>query len=235
MPASDEILRVAGGDGALFHAINAPDYRGQRVELTPRGRGNALARDLARSRDAFTFREIDLIETTIQPASGDASVRLCASSVAFGYPSGVTRQAGQLRFMRRLSYATAGLLTWPRGIDLTVSYDAAAPLPMRLKGILVNNTCHVGGFTAIREARVDDGLIDVLELNAGYFSQTAHNLSEVTGLGFWRPARHVQFRRAAIRASEPSLLMLDGELIEGILAVELKVLPCALTIRLAEG
>jgi len=233
MPANQEILRIIGGDGALFHAINAPDYRGQPIELTPAGRGNALARDLARRPDAGSLIEIDLIETTIQPASGDSYVRLCASSVAFGYPSEVTRIAERLRVLGRLSYAAAGLLTLPRTVRLSIGYDRAPPETKRLRGILINNTRHVGGFTAIREAQADDGLIDVLELNAGYLSQTAHNLSEVTGLGVWRPARHVQFSAATVRAEEPLLLMLDGELVAGVPAVELKVLPRGLRIRLA--
>ncbi len=234
MPENGEILRISGGDGALFHAINAPEYRLQPIELTPSGRGNALARDLARRADGSTFIPIDLIETTIRPASGDSYIRRCASSVAFGNPSEVTRIAERLRVLGRLSYAAAGLLTLPKAIRLEIAYDGA-PLELKtLKGVHINNTRHAGGFTAIREAQLDDGLIDVLELNAGYLSQTAHNFSEVTGLGLWRPARHVQIRQATIRAEAPSMLMLDGELVSGIVAVELKVLPGALRIRLAE-
>jgi diacylglycerol kinase family enzyme len=232
MPANDEILHLSGGDGALFHAINAAGYRGQAVVLSPRGRGNALARDLRRHAKPGEFAAIDLIEARIQPASGDQFIRLCASSVAFGYPSQVTVKSNRLRVLRRLSYAAAGLLSVPQPIGMEISYDGARPEPRRLRGILVNNTRHVGGFAAIREARVDDGLADVLELDAGYLSQTLHNLSEVTGLGLWRPARHVQFRTAEIRVAEPSLLMLDGELVEAVLAVSLTVRPQLLRIRL---
>ncbi len=234
MPGNEEILRISGGDGALFHAINAPDYRGQPIELTPNGRGNALARDLARREDAGSFIAIDLIETTIHPATDSPYVRLCASSVAFGYPSEVTRTADRLRILGRLSYAAAGLLTLPKTIHLEIAYDGSSAVSKDLKGILVNNTRHVGGFTAIREAQLDDGLVDVLELNAGYFSQTAHNSSEVTGLGIWRPARHVQFSEATVRAEEPLLLMLDGELVPGIVGVDVKLLPRALSIRLTQ-
>jgi diacylglycerol kinase family enzyme len=232
MRANDEILHVSGGDGALLHAINAADYRGQAVVLSPRGRGNALARDLRRRAKSGEFTAIDMMEARIRPASGGEFVRLCASSVAFGYPSQVTVKSNRLRFLRRLSYAAAGLLTAPQPIGMEISYDGARPELRRLRGILVNNTRHVGGFTAIREALVDDGLADVLELNAGYLSQTLHNLSEVTGLGLWRPARHVQFRTAEIRVAEPSLLMLEVELVEAVLAVSLTVRPQLLSIRL---
>jgi diacylglycerol kinase family enzyme len=233
MPAHEDILHIAGGDGALFHAINAPDYHGQAVVLSPRGRGNALARDLRRRASRDEFAAIDLIETRITPARGGEFVRLCASSVAFGYPSQVTFKAERLRLLRRLSYAAAGLLTVPCRMELEIGYDGTRPEPRRLRGILVNNTRHVGGFTAIREAQIDDGLADVLELDAGYLSQTLHNLSEVTGLGLWRPARHIQFRTARIRVAEPSLLMLDGELVEAVLAVSLTVRAQLLRISLA--
>lgn len=232
MPVNDPPLQVSGGDGALFHAINAPGYLGQPVSLTPRGRGNALARDLRRRAKSNEFTSIDLIETRITPASGGEFVRLCASSVAFGYPSQVTLTAERLRFLRRLSYAAAGVLTMARSIALNISYDGGPAEPRSLRGILVNNTRHAGGFTAIREAYVDDGLADVLELGSGYLSQTAHNLSEVLGLGLWRPARHVQFRTAKISVAEPSLLMLDGELFAGIVTVDLEVKRRALQIRL---
>jgi len=233
MPDQDNILRIRGGDGRLFHALNAPAYRGEAVELTPGGRGNALARDLARRRDRGDFVAIDLIETVIHPASGAPYVRRCASSVAFGYPSGLTRRAEKLRFLGRLSYAVAGLFTLPRELMMQVAYDGSSAGRKTLTGILVNNTRHVGGFTAIREAEVDDGVIDALELRAGYLSQTAHNLSEVAALGLWHPARHVQFRSAAIGVDTPSTLMLDGELIDGVTGVELRVLPQVLRIRLA--
>lgn len=233
MPCKEDILRIRGGDGRLFHAINAPEYSGEAIELTPGGRGNALARDLARRGDHADFVAIDLIETVIHPAEGDAYVRRCASSVAFGYPSELTRHAESCRFLGRLSYAAAGLATVPRLMMIEIAYDGAAAARKRLTGILVNNTCHAGGFTAIRAAEVDDGVIDALELSAGYVSQTAHNLSEVTGLGLWHPARHVQFRSAAIRVNGASTLMLDGELVEGVTEVELKVLVRALRIRLA--
>lgn len=232
MAAHEEILLIAGGDGALFHAINAPDYQGQPVVLSPRGRGNALARDLRRRGSPNGFAAIDLIEARIRPAQGGEFVRLCASSVAFGYPSQVTLKAECLRFLRRLSYAAAGLLTVPCRMELEIGYDGDPPAPRRLRGILVNSTRHVGGFTAIREALVDDGVADVLELDAGYLSQTLHNFSEVTGLGLWRPARHVQFRTAEIRAAEPSMLMLDGELVEDVVGVGLAVRAKSLRIRI---
>lgn len=233
MPDLNNILRIRGGDGRLFHAINSPQYRGEAIELTPGGRGNALARDLARRQDRGDFVAIDLIETVIYPAGGAPYMRRCASSVAFGYPSGLTRRAEKLRFLGRLSYAAAGLVTLPRELMMQVAYDGSFAGRKTLTGILVNNTRHVGGFTAIREAEVDDGIIDALELRAGYLSQTAHNLSEVTGLGLWHPARHVQFRSAVIRVEQPSTLMLDGELIDGVTGVELRVLPEVLRIRLA--
>jgi len=228
-----KLLRIRGGDGRLFHTINAPDYRGEAIELTPSGRGNALARDLARRPDRGEFVLIDLIETVIHPAVGAPYARRCASSVAFGYPADLTRKAEKLRWLGRLSYAAAGLATFPRGSMIEVAYDGAAAERKRLTGILVNNTRHAGGFTAIREAQTGDGLIDVLELSAGYVSQTVHNLSEVTGLGAWRPARHAQFRKASIGVERPSLLMLDGELIERVTFVELVALPSALKIRTA--
>ncbi|MBI4890531.1 MAG: hypothetical protein HY821_07890 [Acidobacteria bacterium] len=223
-------LIVSGGDGTLFLHLQQlrPPY--PEVVIVPKGRGNALARDLAREPAPVA---IDLLEARVQPASGAIYTRLCASSISFGYPTTVTRRALWFRRLRRLSYAAASLFTLPAGLDISIAFDDAPAATRRLTGVLVNNTRHVGGFVALPRASCSDGLADCMELSAGFVPQLAHHLSAMSGLHIYCPTRITQFRHAVLSPSVPQPLMLDGELLPPAARVEIRVLPAALRCSVA--
>ncbi len=98
--------------------------------------------------------------------------------------------------------------------------------------MLVNNTRYSGDFEALPGASSSDGLAECLELASGCFRQMAHNLSVISGLHCYSPARVRQIRRARIAPLQPAELMIDGELLGPVSAVELDVLPAALRVRI---
>ncbi len=218
-------LIVSGGDGTLFHHLQKlrPPY--PEIVIVPKGRGNALARDLAPLPQPVA---IDLLQVRVQPASGAPFTRLCASSVSFGYPTTVTRRALWFHRLRRLSYAAASLVTLPARREISIAFDGAPAVTRHLTGVLVNNTRHVGGFVAFPHASCHDGLADCMELASSFLPQLAHHLSAMSGLHLYRPARITQFRRAILAPSAPSPLMLDGELLPPATRVEIQVIPAAL-------
>lgn len=218
-------LIVSGGDGTLFHLLQHLRPPFPEIAIVPKGRGNALARDLMPSRGPV---DIDLLEVRVTPASGSGFTCYCASSVSFGYPTAVTRRSLAFRRLRRLSYAAATAVTAPRFESLTLSLDDEHPRTRPLAGVLVNNTRHVGGFVALPQASCSDGLADCMELSAGYVSQMAHNLAAMAGSSLWMPARVTRFRTAALIPDTPSELMLDGELFPAVSGIEIRVLPAAL-------
>lgn len=217
---------VSGGDGTLFHLLQNLRPPFPTIAIIPSGRGNALARDLR----AFPHPvAIDLMQVDVEPAGAPPFRCLCASSVSFGYPTVVTRRALAFRRLRRLSYAAASAVTIPRRQLFQIQYNHETFQTQSLTGVLINNTRHVGGFVALPHASCHDGLVDAMQLHSGFLSQMAHHFSAMSHLNFWTPARLRQISQAVIRPESPQELMLDGELFPNVAAVNLRVLPAALS------
>lgn len=221
-------LIVTGGDGALHYELQKLRAPFPEVVLVPKGRGNALARDL---RQLPAPAAVDLLEVEITPARGAPYRRLCGSSVSFGYATQVTRLAERFRPLRRLSYAAASSVAWPRAQEFQIRYDGHPFESRRLTGVLINNTRHVGGFVGFPRASCQDGLADVMETRSGYAAQVLHNLTSMLRIHVWCPARMLQAGEAEIHASSPQELMLDGELLDEVNAIKLKVWPGAIHCR----
>lgn len=220
---------VAGGDGTLFHLLCRLKPPWPPIVLVPAGRGNALARDVGTGREA----RVDVMHVRAAQTGGGTLECLSLSSVGLGYPADITRRALPLRLLRRLSYAGAALFTLPHWNEYEISLDGEPARRARLRGVLVNNTRYTGGFEALPRASSSDGVAEVLELAAGYFSQMAHNLSVISGLHWHEPARVLPARRARIAPLKPMELMIDGELLGEVESVEIEVVPRALRVRIA--
>jgi len=216
---------VSGGDGTLFHLLQKLRPPFPTIAIVPKGRGNALARDL---RALLPPVAIDLMQVEVQPTNSAPFRCLCASSVSFGYPTIVTRRALAFRRLRRLSYAAASTVTVPRRQVFQIQYDQEPLQTRTLTGVLINNTRHVGGFVALPDASCHDGLVDAMELRSNFVSQMAHHLSAMSNLNCWTPARIRQIGAATLRPESPQELMLDGELFPNVAAITLRVLPAAL-------
>lgn len=222
-------LTLAGGDGTLFHLLCRLSPPWPPIVLVPQGRGNALARDVGAGNRA----RVDALRVTACRPSGETAQCYSLSSVGLGYPSQVTRRAIPFRFLRRLSYAAAALFTLPRWSGFEISCGDGPPRAVRLRGVLVNNTRFTGGFEALPRASCRDGAAELLELTAGWFRQLAHNLSVITGLHCYQPARVTAVRRCRVTPERPVELMIDGELLGAVSSVEIDVIPAALDIRIA--
>lgn len=222
---------VAGGDGTLFHLLCrlAPPW--PPIVLKPNGRGNALARDVGVGCEAC----VDVMRVRAVHAGGATLECYSVSSVGLGYPADVTRRSFPLRFLRRFSYAGAALFTVPRWREYEISLDGGPPRRARLRGVLVNNTRYTGGFEALPAASSSDGQAECLELTAGYAAQMAHNLSVISGLHCYAPVCVRRVKRAHISPAAPLDLMIDGELLGEVEAIDLEVMPRALQIRIARS
>ncbi len=222
---------VAGGDGTLFHLLCrlAPPW--PPIVLIPNGRGNALARDIGMGHEAC----VDVIRVRAARVGGGTLECYSLSSVGLGYPADVTRRSSPLRFLRRFSYAGAALFTVPRWREFEISLDGGPPRRARLRGVLVNSTRYTGGFEALPASSNSDGEAECLELTAGYTAQMAHNLSVISGLHCYAPVRVSRVRRAHIAPAGALELMIDGEMLGEVEAIDLEVMHRALQIRIARS
>ena len=127
----------------------------------------------------------------------------------------------------RAAYAVASTITVPRPLHATLSLDGRDVAVPRCTGVLVNNTAHLANFRAFPGARLDDAHLDVMGFGAGWLGQCAHNVSILAGATLVAPALQCQTSLVRLTFSEPTTVMLDGELIDGLVAVGLGVLPGA--------
>ncbi len=227
---------AVGGDGTLFEILKGIDCRRQRIALIPAGRGNSLARDLGLTRrhavkDMLHWqqaRTIDLMQVHVTTADGANTTYLSASTVALGYPAAVTVRARKLASLGRMSYAAAAMATMPTHFSARVQYGDGTPREVRLSGFAANNTRHVANFVAFRHASFCDGRFETMEMDAGLFKQTAHNLSALSRTGLYEPYPPHQTTNAQLHLDQPQVLMMDGEIVCNVVAVQVNILPSAL-------
>jgi diacylglycerol kinase family enzyme len=120
------------------------------------------------------------------------------------------------------------MVTRPRALDARLWLDEVELDAADITGIVVNNTAHLANFLALPAARVDDGRLDLMGLAGGWAHQLAHNASILSGIPIAGPRLMRQGALARIEFGTPETIMLDGEIMHGIRAAEIAVLPGAL-------
>lgn len=230
---------VAGGDGTIFEVLQACDRARQRLAVLPLGRGNSLARDLgvatlARALETLTHgvdEAIDLLDVVLHTDDGAEWHGVSASNLAIGYPADVARLARGFRRLGAHSYTAAGVVARPRAFGAHVRVDDGQEKDESLTGAIISNSRYVGPFLGFPRASLSDGVCHTMTLRAGLARQLLHNLSSVTRLRFYEPGVTTDMRTIRLRLDAPMLVKIDGELREGVRAIEVRVLAQAVTFR----
>ncbi len=234
----DGIVAV-GGDGTILEVIEGMQRDRQHLAAIPTGRGNCLARDLGVKTvaDGLTALQsgnetrIDLMQADIRFDDGRQEKYLSASTLALGYVVSVVDRASSFRAAGAYAYALATLLTSPRSFSCRLSNPDGSEVDRTCTGIIVNNTVNLANFPAFRDAELQDGLADVLILRHGWLRQTFHNLSILTGSGFYEPGDRSQTRSLSVSLESPQTLMLDGQLLPDVISLSVTCVPAALSCR----
>lgn len=176
----DEVAAV-GGDGTISEVVDGMVAAGGgTLGIVPSGTGGDLARALGLSRDPETaMRElvdapthpVDVIEMEAVGADGRPFVRHGINLSGLGMAGDVVRRVneGTKRLGGRLTFAIAtlrSLLAWTSP-EATVRWVEADGAPGQWQGRFVNlfvgNARHCGGGMLVTpDARMDDGLLDVV-------------------------------------------------------------------------
>lgn len=234
----DGIL-VVGGDGTIFEVIAGLERERQHLGLIPTGRGNCLARDLGIRSVADGFRALqsgtgkcmDLMQVNIDSSDGGQASYLSASTIALGYVVSVVDRAARFPAVGSYGYALATLMTRPNSFSCRFTTADQDDGERSCTGIVINNTVHLANFPAFADANLQDGLLDVMALDAGWLRQTLHNLSILSGLKVYDPSEHSQSAIARLSLPSPQTLMIDGQLFPGVVGLSVESLPAALWCR----
>jgi diacylglycerol kinase (ATP) len=215
-------IAAMGGDGTVAEILPALDPGRHCLTVLPAGRGNSLARALGLSTmpdalEAMTHgveQPMDLMMLTTHHADGSTARKVCASTIAVGYVAAVVERAEDFAEAGTHAYTLAGLLTGPRPSPMQLSYDGGALQTRTLTGLVISNISHVAQYRPFPRARLDDGRLHAMELDAGRIRQVANNLSMMAGFYPVKPRRSC--RSMSVRLEAAGRIMADGEILEGI-------------------
>ncbi|MDQ7053104.1 MAG: diacylglycerol kinase family lipid kinase [candidate division KSB1 bacterium] len=232
---------AAGGDGTLYEVINGyfqnPSPRRIPIGVLPIGTGNAFARDL--DLDLSRWSEAVAIIAAHKPRKVDVGRFRCHGQtyyflniIGLGFVADVTETAAKLKRLGNIAY-TIGV--FHRMIRLKTSR-----LYIQLDGqtldrecifVEISNTRYTSNFFIAPDARIDDGLLDVVVLNRMSRVQLLRSFPKVfTGEHVHLPqVETYQVRQIRIEAEEPKVLAPDGEL-AGITPVDIECLPGAVEV-----
>jgi diacylglycerol kinase family enzyme len=227
-------LIAVGGDGTINEVVSGMDLNKQTLAIVPAGTGNSLARDIGirTLSESVLFAckampaPIDIVKVSVTTSSGKIDEWYCVCMASVGFPARLTRLANNfLKKTGPLCYPLASMAcaVSQKRIGLHAFYDYGTPCRMQLTGIIIQNTRHAANFEVFPEAILNDGLFDVMELDAGFIKQTLHNLSILSGMHVYRPAVTRRVSSLKISAEKPQIFMIDGEILFDIKEIEISI------------
>jgi YegS/Rv2252/BmrU family lipid kinase len=249
-----ELVVAMGGDGTINEVVNG-FFDGTRAiapsaafGVLPAGTGGDFVKSLGTSRDIrtaadalrrATARAIDVGRLTFVGNDGSQQIRHFINVASFGIGGLVDKYVNESSkaLGGTLSFALA---TLKAGLDyknanVRVVIDGAPPREGRIYNIAVANGRYFGGGMMIApDARIDDGLFDVITLGDFQFTDLLlRGLDVYTGKHLKNPKVTVHRARrveASATNGEPVLLDVDGEA-PGRLPATFEVVPGGLRIR----
>jgi len=233
--ASDagEVVVAMGGDGLVGTLAGAIGREGT-LGVIPAGRGNDFARELSIPNDARAacgvlasgrVRELDLGEANGKPFA-------CIASV--GFDSEANRLANEARLIKgNLVYlyaALRALAAW-RPVRFTVTLDGAEHSFEGYTVVAANSRFYGGGMRVAPDAKLTDGLLDVVFVGENSKLRFLANLPKVFS------GKHVEQdgiethrgREVEIRADRPFDVYADGDVLTELPATA-RVIPGAMRV-----
>ncbi|GAA2562118.1 MULTISPECIES: YegS/Rv2252/BmrU family lipid kinase [Streptomyces] len=233
------VVLAVGGDGIAGGVGGALSGTGATLGLVPAGRGNDFARALGLPGDPAALarilldhapRPVDTIE--VESAVHDRVVVL--GSVYAGVDALANRHANRSRLLRgSASYYAGGLravTTW-RAARYRVTVDGEEHPHTGYTVVAANSGYYGSGRVIAPDARVDDGLLDVVMIRQAPRRLFFALMDELrTGAHVHRPqVRILRGREIRIAADRDVPYGADGE-VEAVLPVTARVLPGALRV-----
>jgi diacylglycerol kinase (ATP) len=241
-----DVVIAAGGDGTVRCVAEVLAGTGTPLGLVPLGTGNLLARNLgvdisdpvSACFDVLNGSEksLDVVKATFD-RSDDEQVFLVMAGL--GYDAAIMADTVDVLKDRMgwLAYVEAGIRKLPgKPVRARISVDGGEPVRRRIRSVMVGNCGRImGGVEIFPEAKVDDGVLDLLILAprgrlgwlgviAGLFGR---NKSETESVEYF------QGKSAEITLEHEQEFQLDGDHVGAGTHLAVSVEPDALKIRMA--
>lgn len=257
-----DIIVAVGGDGTVRSVIcgiiKSSNPHSHQVELgvIPNGTGNVLAHNVGLIHDdpQLALRNI------IMSSAKKIDVGVCRSNKESDFKqifvtiSGVGYDANMVKHTKSdqkdkfgpFAYYIAGIKEAFKPkikaeIELTLLDNKVLKTNTELRTLMVANCGNIPGFTLVPNAKLDDGLFDVIAIDTkggllGWMQLGAEVILQRFGVKFdnrYKLGRieHIQCREVTINLSKPSLAQLDGDLINKTDYMNFQIIPNAISLR----
>ncbi|WP_125098244.1 diacylglycerol/lipid kinase family protein [Leucobacter chromiireducens] len=257
------VVLASGGDGTIRAVSEVLRGSGIPLVIIPQGTGNLLARNLGvpltrideAVRAAFTGRnravDVGILTITREDESADEHLFLVLAGMGLDARAISATRATLKKRLGWLAYVDAGVRTMLRDGPLQIHYsiDNSPLKPLSVYTVMIGN-CGLmpGGVLLIPEAKLDDGLLDIVALRPlGAFSwlriwnkigwengvlrksKAGRKIIDLTN--DTKSVNYSQVRSYALSVSQPEPVQLDGDDFGYALAVSGVVDPGALLVR----
>ena len=237
-----DVLVVVGGDGMVSLGVGLVAQTGIPLGIVPSGTGNDMARGLGIPIDDTGAAIAGLVAALDRPprvidlgriTRADGSIRWFASVFSGGFDAAVNERANTMRWPRGRSRYTLAIL-WQlvrlRAIRYELVLDGVAETRDAILVAIANNESFGGGMRVAPDARLDDGLFDVVTLDpVGRMSLLRIFPRVFAGTHVLDPRVTVRrARKVTIRAADV-VAYADGERV-GSLPVDVEIVPRALAV-----
>ncbi len=248
LAAGVDVVIAAGGDGTVRCVAEVLAGTGTPMGLVPLGTGNLLARNLgiditdpvAASRGVLngTDAKVDVVKAALDHAEDE---QLFLVMAGLGYDAAImANTVDELKDrVGWLAYVEAGIRHLPgKPVKAEISIDGQPGVTRRIRSVMVGNCGKImGGVEIFPDAKVDDGILDIVILAPAGKLGWLNVLAGVFGRKDSRNASVEYFtgKSAEITLDHEQEFQLDGDHLGKAKHLKVTVEPGALSLRMAAG
>ncbi|MGC5048894.1 diacylglycerol/lipid kinase family protein [Micrococcus porci] len=250
LTAGVRLVVAAGGDGTVRTVAEQLAGTDVALGVMPLGTGNLLARNLGLPindiekclRIALTGRQrrIDTVDVRLTHEDGARTRQTFTVIGGAGYDAEIMGDTkDELKDMAGwLAYSEAGMRHLRgRRHEVSITLDGGAVQRFKVRSVMVANCGMLtGGMELLPEAKLDDGLLDVLVLSPRHALDWVRIAAKtLTRHRASIPVMHTeQAQRVQVRFAEPMSSQLDGDATGDITALDARIQPDSLVVMLAD-
>ena len=242
-----DVVIAAGGDGTVRFVAEELAGTDSALGLIPLGTGNLLARNLKMPIGNIeacintavhgSTRHIDAVDIRLERQDGQTVTNTFLVIAGAGIDAEVMSDTRDDLKEKAgwLAYGEAGVRHLPgHRKDITLSLDGGAPQRRKVRSIMIANCGELtGGLDFIPEARLDDGLLDVVMLSP----RNAFDWLRIAAKTALKINRTIpimethQATRVRVQLDEPMISQLDGDATGDVVAIDARIRPDALKVQ----
>jgi len=175
LEAGVDVVIAAGGDGTVRCVAEVLAGTGTPIGLVPLGTGNLLARNLGVDISDPVSACFDVLNGSEQSMDvvtarldGSQQEQVFLVMAGLGYDAAIMADTVDVLKDRMgwLAYVEAGIRKLPgKPVKATISVDGGHPVHRRVRSVMIGNCGRImGGVEIFPEAKIDDGILDLLVL-----------------------------------------------------------------------